>query len=765
MTLRLCVVLVLSAGVAGATGLRACMHPDEWPGPKGSAPPAQPAAPAESTPTLALDVGRPYGAHPRILLTADRVAVLRGLRDAGAPSWRKLAAQCDEDARQPIDAGYEAWDWVNAALDLAACSSVSTRPEYLRAALVYFRAILDDRNKVGDGGGGDDVVHHDDGYSIRTRGCFGAIAYDWLHDAPGMTGELRKHAIDRFVAWNRWFGENGYNRDQPIANYYVGWFGAVAFSGIAAEGDDPRATPLLRSAQHMFASDIVPAYVHKLAGGDFPEGWQYGDMVGAILAIFADAEVRPTAARSPFDELPWLEQTIAFRAHALWPDGKHMLDTGDWSDKPAVAPTHTLLALATVLPSARPEARHARALARLANDPKGEEWRWLAALADDPSRDDEDPRRERTSYLSGGTATLTARTDWSPGGVWFALASAPSLSDHQHLDAGHFELVRGGDSLVVDAGGYGSYSSLSHNVIVVDDHKENDNYSPNQGTWSDTASVARHEDDGRFVYALADYASAYDPAGYPVDHPSRSVSRAEREVIFSRSPVPGLGAESARLVVYDRMTLTKAAFGATFLLHGAGIPELQGTGVRFAAGRSVAFASTLLPADARPVVVAEPTSLGDGPYYANDPPEGTKSVRVEVRSRPGDVERRFLHAIVTAGSDAHPVSPTRIEGAGVDGVAIEDEAYVFGRTGVQTGAAPLDYRAPASAIRHVIASLAKHGRYALAVRGEGDTCHVSLSPGDGAVASDAGVVVLDLGPGCAIKPPSRPTRPAAGGAP
>ena len=69
---------------------------------------------------------------------------------------------------------------------------------------------------------GDGVVHHDDGYSIRTRGCFGAIAFDWLHDAPAMTGELRKHAIDRFVAWNKWFGESGYSRNQPIANYYIG---------------------------------------------------------------------------------------------------------------------------------------------------------------------------------------------------------------------------------------------------------------------------------------------------------------------------------------------------------------------------------------------------------------------------------------------------------------------------------------------------------------------------------------------------------------
>ena len=741
------------------------MRAEPWPGPVGPAPRAQPDAPASSTPAQAVDLERPHGDHPRILLSPGRLAALRGLRSPGTPSWRRLVAQCDEDAREPIDAGYEAWDWANATLDLALCGAVTTRPEYTQAAVRYFRALLDDRHKVGDGAGGDEVVRHDDGYSIRTRGCFGGIAYDWLHDAPGMTAELRKHAVDRFVAWSRWSGESGYGRDQPIANYYVGWFGALAFGGIAAQGDDPRATDLLHAAQRMYGSDIVPSYEHKLAGGDFPEGWQYGDMVGAILAIFVDAESRSGSARSAFDDLPWLRQTIAFRAHALWPDGKHMLDTGDWSEKPAVAPAHTLLALATVLPSADEASKRALALARLANDPRGEEWHWLAALADDPGRVAEDPRHDAMSYLSRGTATVTARTDWSSDGVWFAITSAPSLSDHQHLDAGHFEVVRAGDPLLVDAGGYGSYSGLSHNVIAIDDRRENDRYAPSQGVWSDSASIARHEDEGRFVYALADYASAYDPSGYPESHPTRSVSRAEREVVFSRSPVPGLGPGSARVVVYDRITLTKPSYGATFLLHGAGPPLVQGAGVRLVAGRSVAFATTVLPAGAVPVVVSEPTSLGEGPYFANDPPEGTRSERVEVRSTSGDRERRFLHAIVVAGRDARAPSPSKIEGEGVDGVAIDDEAYVFQRAGVQSRAVAVQYVAPIAATRHVVSSLAPRARYSVSATREGATCRVSLAPGDGRAASDAGLVVLDLGSGCAVTPPAHAPHPVAAVAP
>jgi hypothetical protein len=688
------------------------------------------------------------GAHPRILLTSDRLAAVRGLRDAAAPSWGKLAARCDAAMHEKIAAGYEAWDWGNAALDLALCHAVTRRADYEGAALAYLRALLDDRQAIGDGAGGDEVVKHDLGYSIRSRGCLGAIAYDWLHEAPGMTPDLRRHALDRFAAWTGWFAEAGYSRDQPISNYYVGWFGALAFAGIAAEGDDPRAAELLRRARRMFSEELAPAY-RKLAGGDFPEGWQYGDLVGTILGIFAEAESRAGGAQSPGGELPWLREIVSYRAHALWPDGKHMFDTGDWSAKPAVAPAHALMALSVVLPGSEPAARQARALARLATDPN-EEWLWLEAIAGDPSRASEDPRRGSTDYLAQGTSTLTARSDWSDAAVWVALVSAPSLSDHQHLDAGHFEIVRGADALVVDGGGYGACSSLSHNVIAIDDGKENDTYAPSQGTWSDSAAIARSEQADRYAYGLADYTSAYNPAGFPRDHPQRSVVRAERELLFSRAPC-GAAPESARLVVYDRLTLSRPTYGATFLLHGGAQPSLRDDSARFLVGRSAAFATTLVPAHATLLLVKEPTELGQGPYYTNRPPDGVSSTRVEVRSPTGSVERRFLHAIVVGPRELRAPAALPIVGTDAEGAAIDDEAYVFAYAGVQHAPAALGYQAPGSARRHFIASLAAGGHYEVSIQPDRDGCRVSLRPGESRVASRAGVLAIEVAPGCALR--------------
>jgi hypothetical protein len=751
MPRRLQVIAGAAMALACVTGFRACMPAEEWPGPKSSPSSLAPAQPPPPAKLGTITMAHPRGPHPRLLLNADHVAGLRGLRAASAPSWRRLATHCDQASAQTIDAGYEAWDWVNATLDLALCYSVTHREQYLASAIKYFRATLDDGHKVGDGAGGDNVVHHDDGYSIRTRGCFGAVAYDWLHDFAGFTPELRTHAVDRLVAWTKWFSENGYNRDEPIANYYMGFFGAVAFGAIATDGDDPRSVELLHQAQRMYAGEIVPAFEQKLVGGDFPEGWQYGDMVGAVLAIFADAEARGEGGRSPFDDLSWLSQVVAYRAHALWPDGKHMFDTGDWSNKPAVAPAHALLSLAMVLPEHDAGARRARALAKLAEDPD-EEWLWLAALEDDPSRLAEDPRLGPTSYLGRGTAAITARTDWSPRAVWVGLTSAPSLSDHQHLDAGHFEIVRGSDALVVDSGGYGSYSSLSHNVIAVDDRKESSPYSPNQGTWSDSAHWTRFEDAGRFVYGMADYTSAYNPPGYPKDHPQRSVSRAQREVFFSRTPVLGVD-ESARVIISDRITLTKPSYGVTFLLHGGSTPEMQARGARILVGKSAAYLTTVIPRDIAPLLVHEPTDLGDGPFFANEPPEGTTSDRIEVRSSSGGTDRRFLHALVVTSSDGRAASAIGIDGNGGQGLAIDDEAYLFALDG-EGHTTRIEYQAPLSAVRHYVMSLAPGSHYTVVAVRDADRCRVTLvpsQPSGGRAASTAGILALEMAPGCALR--------------
>jgi hypothetical protein len=726
-------------------------------------------------PKGSLDVGaRQLGPHPRILLTSSRLAALR---DAGTTGSKSLFDGCQKTRAENIGSGYEAWDWAHAALDLALCAKISGDATYRAAGMRYFGALLDDKSVIGDGQGGDFIVRHDDGYSIRTHGWIGAIAYDWLADAPEMTPAVRRKAMDRFVAWTAWFKEKGYSRQNPISNYYASYFGAVAFAGLAGAGEDARADALSKQGETMWNQEIVPTFQSKLAGGDFPEGWQYGDLVGILLALYADAESRahPTTARPLRSDLPWLEESIALREAALLPDGKHTYDGGDWSNKPAVAPPEMLSALAIVLPDghARDEAGD---LAQLARRGAKSDWKWLEALAPDPARPLAEPFAGPMSYFAKGTASIFARTSWGGGAVWFSLASAPTLSDHQHLDAGHIELVRGADPLLIDAGDYGAYSSLSHNVILVDDPLQSSNpeeaakthpiitYKGNQGRWSDTARIARFEDGGAYVYALADYASAFNPAGYPKERTDRAVSRAEREVFFSRRKGPddvaravgGVG--TGRLVVYDRITTTDPRFTTTFVLHGGRAPLVEGARAQFTTGRSTAWVTTLLPAGATSSVVDEThnTYSNDKAFFTNKPPDGVVSFRYEVASptSPPSTERRFLHEVLSgeAGDAARDAARlVEIRGDHAAGVAVDGEAYVFSSDGPSVRAGSLTYRAPVEASSHVVADLAPSAGYALSAVADGGECRVTLAPGGAKSASAAGVLAFDLTRECAVR--------------
>ena len=730
-------------------------------------------APMYAGPKGTLDVhARALGAHPRFLLTHERLARLAALRDPGTTSWRSLLDECRKARGETVASGYEGWDWANAALGLALCARVTGDASYGEAGVRYFTALLDDKTVVGDHLGGDRVVQHDDGYPIRTHGWIGAIAYDWLADAPGMTPALRKKAVDRFVAWTSWFKEKGYNHDHPISNYYASYFGAVAFAGLACAGDDPRAGALAEQGQRMWNQEIVPTFRTKLDGGDFPEGWQYGDLVGTLLALYADAEnaAHPAGTRSLFDDLPWLRQTVALRAAALLPNGKDTYDNGDWSNKPAVAPPEMLSALEAVLPPGDPAGRKATFLARLSRSNAKGEWKWLEAVAADPARPAEDPRRGEASYLSRGTATVFARSSFAPSALWLSLTSAPSLSDHEHLDAGHFEIVRGGDPLLIDSGDYSSYSSLSHNVVIVDDPLQSSNYEEsakthpiitykkNQGLWSNTAHIARFEDGGGYVYALADYASAFNPSGYPKERSDHAVSRAEREVVFSRAAVAGAGGgETGRVVVYDRLTLTDPRFTTTFILHGGRAPQITGALAHFTNGSSAAWVTTLLPPGGASSVVDEThnTYSNDRPFFTNKPPDGVTSFRYEVASpaSPASTERRFLHAIVVGALATEApgrASAGEIRGAHLAGVALDGEAYVFSSEAPATRASALTYTAPAATTRHIVADLAPGAGYAVAIAPDGAGCKVTLTPGGGKSASAAGVIALDAS-GCNLR--------------
>ncbi|MFO0638042.1 MAG: heparinase II/III family protein [Polyangiaceae bacterium] len=689
--------------------------------------------------------------HPRILVRKETIPALKARAKDDNPVWHELESSCNEAVAEKTEAGYESEDWAHAATNLAMCALVTDNPKFAKAAVRYAVGLVEDAQKLGDGKGGEKMVEHADGYSIRHRGVAPALVYDWLYGNPALTDAAKKKIVTRLYGYGKWYRKAGYRNSDAIGNHYMGHFASIAASGAAFAGDDPRAAELRGIARKMWKKEVIPAYT-ALAGGDFPEGFQYARTIATSMALYVDAESRAPGGNPKLaDELPWLRETLAFQIHATHPEGRTMHDSADWSEKPAKPNPAPYFAISVAHHDPVVKKR-ALSLARATRNPEGQPIAWLELLADDPKVATDELRQGPLSHLSRGTGTFFARTDWAKTATWVSLQASPLWADHQHSDQGHFEVVRGGDLLFTDPGDYDSNATSAHNCILVDDAGENMEKTPNQAIYGQKVGMRRFEDTGRFVYGEVEYSAAYDA---PHDSgKARSVTRAERAVVVSRASAsqsrsPG----AARVVVYDRVTVRKGSYGVTFAIHPGAQPKGQGAAYRVDAGASSAELTALLPKGTTFKLVKEPSIKTDDIFKKDDPAKGMLGLRLENASPKGATERRFLHVIASGGSGDGKLAAEAVEGKGVDGARLDNEAYLFTKDGPQAKPAEVSYEVSEAATTHVVTGLAPKGHYSLAASKSGASCKVSLKPEGALVASAAGTVTLTLAPGCAAKAP------------
>ncbi|HZJ64582.1 MAG TPA: MYXO-CTERM sorting domain-containing protein [Kofleriaceae bacterium] len=699
----------------------------------------------------------PSGPHPRILLDAGLRAAWKSALDEGRGPLLGAVALCDEDSeRKHEGALYMGAEWAKMLQACLVAWAATEKPAYAAAAIKYFTALLDDLEQIGDGKGGDKAAIRDSGYAIRNLGPYTAIAYDWLHDLPAMTPQLRAHARQRWAAWLAAYKEKGYHPRDPGSNYHAGYLAAATLIAIAqgseaAEESGPVLWKLV--ADEFWGKDMAAALADggALDGGDWNEGWQYGPLSVAEYALAARV-ARAHGIR--VDGVPaWLASVLRRHVYALSPSDR-LWAGGDFDTDQAYMPAQVLALAAVALGDAgADDKRWARGeLARLKlTDKDNPLYAALATIGDRPALV---PRASwPTWYQSTATATLFVRTTWDQHAVWFVAACAQTDGlDHRGPNAGNFVLSRGAADLIVDPSPYGSLSTLTGNAPTVMSRHLPPNYVPSQGAWGKAIAWRwATQTRGGVAAARCDYADAYRFQGRKTDVPE-----ALRDFVL----LPSADGHDASLVIVDRaitgdagrkmylrfrvpaaLTLDKAGTGAATIgdarvtISGAGAATIGRTELKDCFKEGTARGNC----DAARLPVTD--------------------YRVEV---PGP-EPRAVHVIdATDARGAATHSP--LSGEGWTGIRIGGtrDAVVVWPTGPGR---ELAYRAPrGKAVTHVVldAPSVAH-RATVSATADGDACAVKVTAG-GPIAATPVIVALD--DACAVTPdPEQPSGVSAEGKP
>ncbi|HLU64790.1 MAG TPA: hypothetical protein VKZ63_00855, partial [Kofleriaceae bacterium] len=573
---------------------------------------------------------------------------------------------------------------------------------------------------------------------IRAYGLYAALAYDWLHDAPGME-ELRPIILERLDAWLDWYIEGGYLNDSPYSNYFWGYFASLAMAGLATAGESDSAERWLGKTRELLEKRVIPGFQSGLKGGEWAEGWQYGQLVAMEVALLVDAFHTATGTDYA-PSLSWLGEIVDAQLHRTHPDRKSWYGNGTQHERPPPPDGSALASALLVLDRTDPQrAAHARYMLRRMFPPLGRERLWFAFVSDRPDAPDQDPRRpDRIAYHLSGPGQTFMRSSWREDAVWVSFqAGARVAVDHQQNDQGHFEIWRGSDALVSDFATEGGYATINHNSILIDDGGDVLNYVPNQGVWARSSRTVAWHDSGVAVVVVGDLADAWAPKCVERGCDDRSVKKAVRTLVYLRPDV---------VVTHDDIELTEGGYGATWIAHVRSKPRVAGAAASATAGGSRLDLIALGPERPAVRVVQEPTPSEDHIYRANRP-DG-EVWRLEIDTPRGKPARRIVSWMRASDASAPAAEVTPVRGGGLVGgvgqVGSAATAVLFAG-GPAGGAAEV----PAAATRALVVGLEPRGAYRVGVtRGGKGTCRLSVAQASTAEArpDPAGALMIDLAP-------------------
>ena len=488
--------------------------------------------------------------------------------------------------------------------------------------------------------------------------------------------------------------------------------------------ENPRAGEFRDYAiKKLYEGRVLPVLLRFGAGGGFTEGGWYSR--GSLWNLVEGLELaRRLEGYDGFQKAPrFFYQRLAYELFQPYPTtgeyGNELFPVeGDGSNvygshREYPREMRTLLAQYF---RGSPLAGYVSAKRRRASNPE-------ARTVDFLYEEEPEPARNLNSFplahCAADIGKVYARSDWRADATWLRFDCGPFWTNHQHYEAGNFEIFRY-EPLATESGEYVSYSSshdvnwlirtIAHNCILVYEPGEswknlrdgdrnqhaNDGGQTNAWGWPvatledwnkrrdkfERAKLVAYDNQPAYMFAAGDCTKAYSPS---------KLALCLRQIVFLRP---------STVVVFDRVLSTRPDYEKTWLLHMKNEPQIEGNRVTISAGKGRLISQTLLP--------EEPTIRKVFGYtYRGSTFDAQQSVltasaakwRVEVLPSQAAKEDLFLHVLFT-----DVPQPTRLVRDGDDvGVRIGRSEVIF--TGQVGGRLKLDGQ------EHVLTPQMKLGIY------------------------------------------------------
>jgi hypothetical protein len=522
-------------------------------------------------------------------LSGATLSRLKARASAGDAAWTALQGKCDgyvngtmyapNGSAYPdfpnVGQGYQGEDYVPAIRALGLCYRTTSDSNAQSRYGAAGARLLDAMSTPPSSGG--ESPSTDSGYGIRNYVVGMAFGFDWLY--PALPASTKSNVITSINTWIDWYDHNGFINNDPIGNYFAGYFLAKTAAALATDGDNPNAAGYWDDVvTRMWGTLVQPAFSNEMAGGGWPEGWGYGKK--AVLSMAEALWATKTATGLDWwTELPFAHDEALYTMNFAWPSLAQMDDQGTIRSGTNIRPsTELLTGLATMLEALGDDTStgvrgFAADVAAAAGDDRSP---WSEFLYGDPAAPTASYVNSELSHFASGPGHVAMRSSWDKTAVWGAFSGGPYIdagdSGEELFDAGSLSVVVGNQPLLINPTGwlpendgtagedfvyddsYGAKERRLYNTFFVDD--ASNPYNPGQNSASPTDSQAHvegYEAEASFVHARG--VGLADQYGSSGSHP---VTQFTRDLVYLR---PGT------FVLFDRTTVAQSSADQWLAFH------------------------------------------------------------------------------------------------------------------------------------------------------------------------------------------------------